>query len=120
MLLKDRHAIIYGAGGAVGSAVARAFAREGAKLFLTGRDLAKVQPLAKELSAEAAKVDALDEEAVEKHAASVGRIDISFNAIGIPQRGIQGIPLVDLSAESFSLPIATYTLAQFVTARAAA
>ena len=35
MLLKNR--VIYGAGGAIGSAVAGAFAREGAKLFLTGR-----------------------------------------------------------------------------------
>jgi NAD(P)-dependent dehydrogenase (short-subunit alcohol dehydrogenase family) len=37
MMLKNKVAVIYGAGGAVGSAVARAFAREGAKLFLTGR-----------------------------------------------------------------------------------
>ena len=37
MMLNDKVAVIYGAGGAIGGAVARAFAREGAKLFLTGR-----------------------------------------------------------------------------------
>ena len=129
MLLQNKNAIIYGAGGAVGSAVARAFAREGAKVFLTGRKLSAVDALAKDISAaggaaESAEVDALDEQSVEKHITAVGakagRIDISFNAIGIPQQGIQGIPLTELSVESFSLPITTYARAHFVTARAAA
>jgi NAD(P)-dependent dehydrogenase (short-subunit alcohol dehydrogenase family) len=46
MMLKNQVAVIYGAGGAVGSAVARAFAREGAKLFLTGRHRAPVEAVA--------------------------------------------------------------------------
>jgi len=129
MLLQSKNAIIYGAGGAVGSAVASAFAREGARVFLTGRKLSAVDALAKDISAaggaaETAEVDALDEQAVENHITAVGakagRIDISFNAIGIPQQGIQGIPLTELSVESFSLPITTYARAHFVTARAAA
>src|SRR5262249_6081090 len=45
---------------------------------------------------------------------------ISFNAIGIPQEGIQGIPLAELPVENFGLPITTYTRAHFITARAAA
>jgi len=44
MLLQNKNAVIYGGGGAIGGAVARAFAREGAKVFLTGRTLAKVDP----------------------------------------------------------------------------
>jgi len=48
-MLKDKVAVIYGAGGAVGGAVARAFAREGAKLFLTGRHRARVEVVAKEI-----------------------------------------------------------------------
>jgi NAD(P)-dependent dehydrogenase (short-subunit alcohol dehydrogenase family) len=129
MLLKNKNAVIYGAGGAVGSAVARAFAREGARVFLTGRKLAVADALAKDIAAaggaaEAAQVDALDEQAVEQHiravVGKVGGIDISFNAIGIPQEGIQGIPLTELSVESFSLPVTTYARAHFVTARAAA
>jgi NADP-dependent 3-hydroxy acid dehydrogenase YdfG len=69
MLLENKTAVIYGAGGAIGGAVARAFAREGAGLFLTGRNVAKVDAVAKEIVAagglaEAAQVDALDEKAV--------------------------------------------------------
>jgi NADP-dependent 3-hydroxy acid dehydrogenase YdfG len=37
LLLRNKTAVIYGAGGAIGNAVARTFAREGARLFLTGR-----------------------------------------------------------------------------------
>src|SRR5918993_2003683 len=128
MLLKDKVAVIYGAGGAIGSAVARAFAPEGAKLFLTGRHLASVKAVAKDVvpaggSAEAAEVDALDEQAVDRHLQSVtdkaGRIDISFNAIGVPNPRIR-VPLVELDVEQFSLPIATYTRSYFLTARLAA
>jgi NAD(P)-dependent dehydrogenase (short-subunit alcohol dehydrogenase family) len=128
MMLKDKVAVIYGAGGAIGSAVARAFAPEGAKLFLTGRHLAPVEAVAKDVvsaggSAEAAEVDALDEQAVDKHLQSVtdkaGRVDISFNAIGIPNPKIR-VPLVELDVEQFSLPIATYTRSYFLTARLAA
>ena len=76
MMLKDKVAVIYGAGGAIGGAVARAFAREGAKLFLTGRRRAPVEAVAKDIvsaggSAEAAEVDALDEQAVDEHLRSV-------------------------------------------------
>ena len=129
MLLENKNAVIYGAGGAIGGAVARAFAREGARVFLAGRTLAKLDKVGREISAaggvaETAHVDVLDEQAVEQHTSAVvektGGIDVSFNAIGIPQQGVQGIPLVELSHESFSLPIMTYTRAQFLTARAAA
>ena len=75
-------------------------------------------------SAEAAEVDALDEQAVDRHLQSVidqaGRVDISFNAVGIPDTKIVGVPLVELDAEQFSLPITTYTTSYFLTARLAA
>jgi NAD(P)-dependent dehydrogenase (short-subunit alcohol dehydrogenase family) len=129
MLLEDKVVVIYGAGGAIGGAVARAFGREGARLFLTGRLRAPVEVVAGEVaaaggSAEAAAVDALDEPAVEEHLQSVvdraGRVDISFNAVGIPDTEILGVPLVDLQLDQFSLPIATYTRSYFLTARLAA
>jgi NAD(P)-dependent dehydrogenase (short-subunit alcohol dehydrogenase family) len=129
MMLNDKVAVIYGAGGAIGGAVARAFGREGAELFLTGRDLAPVTAVAKDIvsgggSAEAAEVDALDEQAVDKHLRSVidaaGRIDISFNAVGIPNARIVGVPLVELDLEQFSLPLTAYTTSYFLTARLAA
>jgi NAD(P)-dependent dehydrogenase (short-subunit alcohol dehydrogenase family) len=125
MMLKDKVAVIYGAGGAIGGAVARAFASEGAKLFLTGRSLEPVELVAKDVvaaggSAEGAEVDALVEQAVDEHLRSVvdkaGRVDISFNAIGLPNPKVR-VPLVELDVEQFSLPIATYTRSYFLTAR---
>jgi NAD(P)-dependent dehydrogenase (short-subunit alcohol dehydrogenase family) len=129
MMLKNKVAVIYGAGGAIGGAVARAFASEGAKLFLTGRLRAPVEAVAKDVvsaggSAEAAEVDALDEQAVDKHLQSVidkaGRVDISFNAIGIPDTNVVGVPLVELDMKQFSLPITSYATSYFLTARLAA
>jgi NAD(P)-dependent dehydrogenase (short-subunit alcohol dehydrogenase family) len=129
MLLKDKVAVIYGAGGAIGGTVARAFAVEGARLFLTGRRRAPVAGVAEEIrshggDAEAAEVDALDERAVDEHLRSVtgtaGRVDVSVNAVGVPDAEILGVPLVDLDVERFSLPIMAYTTSYFLTARAAA
>ncbi len=128
MMLQNRVAVIYGAGGAIGGGAARAFAREGARLFLTGLHLMKVEALAADInsaggSAEAAEVDALDEGAVDEHLQFVidkaGRVDISFNAVGIPSPRVR-VPLVELDVEQFSLPIATYTRSYFLTARLAA
>lgn len=127
MLLENKHAVIYGAGGAIGTAVAHAFAREGARVFLAGRTLAPLEALAQEITqaggvAEAALVDALDEEAVERHLTAVvqstGRLDISFNAISIPYQ--QGDPLTEMSVAEFTQPIADAMKTQFLTTRAAA
>lgn len=129
MMLKDKVAVIYGGAGAIGGAVARAFAREGATLFLTGRRRAPVEIVAKDVvsaggSAEAAEVDALDEQAVAKHLQSmidkVGRVDVSFNAVGVPDASILGVPLVGLDVERFSQPLAAYPTSYFLTARLAA
>jgi NAD(P)-dependent dehydrogenase (short-subunit alcohol dehydrogenase family) len=130
MMLEHKNAVIYGAGGAVGGAVARAFAREGAKVFLTGRHLAAVDEVAREIRAagglaETAEVDALNEEEVESHATAMvrksGTLDISFNAItAVPQPGTQGIPIAQLSVDAFTAPITAYMRSQFLTARAAA
>jgi NAD(P)-dependent dehydrogenase (short-subunit alcohol dehydrogenase family) len=128
MLLQDKVAVIYGAGGGIGGAVARAFAREGATLFLTGRHRAPVEAVGNHIaaaggSADVTEVDALDEKAVDQHLDSVidraGRIDISFNAVGIPNPKIR-VPLTELDLEQFSLPISTYTRSYFLTARLAA
>jgi NAD(P)-dependent dehydrogenase (short-subunit alcohol dehydrogenase family) len=129
MMLNNKVAVIYGAGGGIGGAVARAFASEGAMVFLTGHNVAPVELVAKEVvagggSAEAAEVDALDEQALDKHLQSViekaGRVDISFNAIGIPDAKIVGVPLVELDVEQFILPITSYARSYFLTARLAA
>jgi len=50
VLLEDKNAVIYGGGGKVGGAVARAFARERAKVFLTGRTLESLEEVAEEIA----------------------------------------------------------------------
>ncbi|WP_371671514.1 SDR family oxidoreductase [Streptomyces sp. NBC_00289] len=123
MLLTDKTAIVYGAGGSIGGAVARAFAREGARVHLVGRTGETLDAVAKDIVAagglaETAVVDALDEEAVEAHVASVDAVDISFNLV---TRGdVQGVPLTDLAVDDFLRPVVNGTRANFVTARAAA
>jgi NAD(P)-dependent dehydrogenase (short-subunit alcohol dehydrogenase family) len=129
MMLKDKVVVVYGAGGAIGGAIARAFASEGATLFLTGRRRATVDTVAQQIqaaggSAEAAEVNALDERAVDGHLSSVihaaGRIDVSVNTIGIPNTKILGVPLTELDVEQFCVPVATYLTSYFLTARLAA
>ena len=128
MLLKNKNAIIYGAGGAIGGAVARAFAREGARVFLAGRTRAPLKKVADDIlsaggRAEVAEVDAFDEQAVEQHAAAVvakaGRIDVTFNAIDI-EGSIQGTPFIELSPEAISQPVGKRLATNFLTAQASA
>jgi 3-oxoacyl-[acyl-carrier protein] reductase len=127
VLLENKNAVIYGAGGKVGGAVARAFAREGAKVFLSGRILETLDTAAEEIAAagglaETAQVDALDEQAVDGYvdtvAASVGSIDISFNLISYAD--VQGTPLAEMPLEDFERPVVTAVRTQFLTSRAAA
>lgn len=127
MLLEDKNAVIYGAGGSIGGAVARAFAGEGAHVFLAGRTLSRLDEVAAEIrasggAAETARVDALDEQAVEGHIDGIvdeaGRIDVSFNAISI--RDVQLTPIVEMSREDFMSPVVTGTTTHLLTARAAA
>ncbi len=127
MLLENKNAVIYGAGGSIGGAVAREYAREGAKVFLAGRTREKLEAVAQEIKAaggsvEVAVVDALDEEAVEEHARAVtslaGSIDVSFNLI---TRGdVQGIPLIEMTTDDFVRPVTTGLTTTFITARVAA
>jgi 3-oxoacyl-[acyl-carrier protein] reductase len=127
MLLERKNAVIYGGGGNVGGAVARAFAREGAHVFLAGRTLASLDRMAEEIrsaggTAETAQVDALDETAVDQHADAVvarsGSIDISLNVI--KHGDLHGTPLAEMALDDFMRPVATALRSQFLTARAAA
>ena len=127
MLLEDKNAVVYGAAGSVGRAVASAFAREGARVFLVGRTLADLDEAAEEIAGaggavETAQVDALDEPAVDEHADAVaaraGGIDVSFNAIS--HDDVHGLPLIEMSLDDFARPITIATRAQFLTTRAAA
>lgn len=125
--LRDKVAVVYGDGN-TGSAIAKAFVREGARVFLAGRTGSKLQKIADEIKSsggqiEIEKLDALDETEVANHLDKVvkkeGSVDISFNAIGLPQKVIQGLPLAELSVESFMLPLITCVKSHFITAKAA-
>jgi 3-oxoacyl-[acyl-carrier protein] reductase len=124
MLLEGKNAVIYGAGGSIGGAVAKAFAREGARVYLAGRTQAKLDAVADAIraaggQAETAEVDALDEASVDAHADAVaGGIDVSFNLIGL--NDVQGTPLAEMALADFMAPIDTALRSQFLTARAAA
>jgi 3-oxoacyl-[acyl-carrier protein] reductase len=127
VLLEGKSAIVYGGGGSVGGAVARAFAREGATVFLAGRTQATLDQVADQIAAEGgvvetARVDALDEQAVDAHADAVARtaggIDVAFNAIG--HGDVHGAPLIDMPFEDFVRPVTTAMRSQFLTTRAAA
>lgn len=127
MLLKNKNAIIYGASPSIGGAVARAFALEGANVFVTGRSRDALDKLVDEIvaaggSATAAIVNAVDEKEVQAHIDKVlqeaGSVDISFNAIGIEDK--QGITLVDMLLSDFIRPVSTAMQTQFITATAAA
>jgi NAD(P)-dependent dehydrogenase (short-subunit alcohol dehydrogenase family) len=126
MLLENKNVVIYGAGGAIGRGVAATFAREGARVFLTGRSRPPLDTLAEAITAaggaaEVAVVDALDEQAVDAHARSVaadGGIDVSLNLVS---RGdVQGIPLADMTVADLMRAVTAGLSANFITARAAA
>ena len=127
MLLKDKNAVIYGAGGSIGGAVAKEFAREGARVFLAGRTRNPLEAVAADISsaggsAEVAVLDALDEETVDEHARAMaseaGSIDVSFNLI---TRGdVQGIPLIEMTTDDLLHAVLNGLRSNFITARAAA
>jgi 3-oxoacyl-[acyl-carrier protein] reductase len=125
MLLEDKVAVIHGGGGVIGGAIARAFAREGATVYLAGPTLKKLEAVARDVASEqgrahVAVVDALDEDAVGRHVdavvAEAGKIDIAVNAVGLMH--VQGTPFGELSLADFERPIHTYMRTLFVTAKA--
>jgi 3-oxoacyl-[acyl-carrier protein] reductase len=127
VLLDGKIAVIYGGGGSIGGATARAFGREGARVFLAGRTLAKLERVAEDIraaggTAETAEVDALDERAVDEHAdavaAQAGGIDVSFNVITHPYT--HGTPMAEMAVEDYVSPVTTAVTTTFLTARAAA
>jgi 3-oxoacyl-[acyl-carrier protein] reductase len=127
VLLESKNAIVYGAAGAIGGAVARAYASAGAKVFLVGRTLTTLDDVAADIraqggAAETAQVDAMDKAAVDAHAdlvaATAGSIDISFNAVSVDV--VQNIPLTEISLDDFMAPITQICRTNFLTATTAA
>ena len=116
-ILRGKHAVVFGAGGSVGAAVAKEFAAQGAEVFLAGRTKSNVEAVTRQITtdggrAHAAVIDALDDAAVNKYidviAEETGGIDIVFNAVGpLAQDYGNGKQAVDLSIEEFMVPLTT-------------
>jgi 3-oxoacyl-[acyl-carrier protein] reductase len=126
-LLRDKNAVIYGGGGAIGGAVARAFAREGARVYLAGRTLAALERVAGDIRATGgmasiAEVDALDEQAVDAHADAVaaagGSIDVALNVVS--HDVVQGTPVLDMAVDDYTRPVLIGVRTTFLTWRAVA
>jgi 3-oxoacyl-[acyl-carrier protein] reductase len=124
MILENKTALIYGAGGAIGGAVARAFASAGARVYLAGRTRARLEKVANDIgdAAAVAEVDALDERAVAEDvdavAAETGGIDIALNAVSFPH--VQGTPVTELTFEEVWHPIDVFVRTNLITAMAVA
>jgi len=123
MLLAGKNAIIYGAGGEIGGAMAKAFAAQGARVFLTGRTRSTLEKVAGQIReagghAETAEVDAMDEAAVDAHADAVGTIDISVNVSATYD--VQGTPMAEMSVDDYLAPVTLPVRSRFLTSRAAA
>ena len=126
MLLEGKNTVVHGGGGAIGGAVARAFAREGARVFLAGRTRERLEEVAAGIraaggAAETAVVDALDRAAVDAHADAVaawaGSIDVCMNVIS--HGDVQGTPMVEMSVEDYLRPVETAVRTTFLTSTAA-
>ena len=129
-LLDGKHVVVFGAGGSIGSAVAKEFAVEGAEVFLAGRTKATIETVAKQITASGGRahaqvVDALDDAAVNSYIDGIvkqsGSIDAVFNAVGpLASDYANGQHAVNLTIEQFMLPLTTVLKSQFISARAAA
>ncbi len=126
MLLQDKNAVVYGAGGSLGGAVAKGLAGAGARVFLTGHRSQSVQKVADDILAahgtvEIDVVDGFDEEAIQKHLERVvrkaGNVDLSFNAVGVEL--VQNIPLTNIALDDFVTAITRTMQTRFLTAIAA-
>ena len=130
LILHEKHAVVFGAGGSIGAAVAKEFAAEGAEVFLAGRTGSNVEDITKQIAAaggraHAAVLDALDDAAVNEYidciVNEIGSIDIVFNAVGpLATEYGNGKYATDLKIEEFMVPLETVVKSQFITARAAA
>ncbi|GAA2041947.1 SDR family oxidoreductase [Agromyces tropicus] len=125
MLLDEKVAVIHGGGGSIGAAAARVFAREGARLFLAGRSLPRLEAAASAARAQGAEVDvavvdAMDQAAVDRHVDRVtdaaGRLDVALNAVGFDH--VQGLAIGETSLADYLHPVTGYLQTNFVTAKA--
>lgn len=128
--LKNKVAAVFAASGEIASAVAKAFAQHGAKVYVSARNAEAATALADDLNqrgghAEAAVVDALDEVEVDRYLAHIvetnGALDVVFNGIGLDIAEIGGgLPTTQLPFQHFLNTFEVHCGSQFLTSRLAA
>jgi uncharacterized protein len=94
-LLSGGTALVTGATGGIGQAIARALAAEGANVILTGRRTDVLEPLAAELGGRALSVDLAVRGEAERLASEVGAVDVLVNNAALPASG----PIDDFSQD---------------------
>src|SRR5215472_15363262 len=129
-ILEGKHAVVFGAGGSIGAAVARKFAAEGAEVFLAGRTTSTLEEVRKQITAaggtaHGSAIDVLDDAAVNEYFDTVvkqtGKIDIILDVAGPLANEYGNTKLaVDLPVDQFLVPLQTMVKSRFITARAAA
>jgi len=129
-ILQGKNAVVFGAGGSIGAAVAREFAAEGAQVFLAGRTNANLEAVARQIRATGAEaytavIDTLDDFAVNVYLDGIvkqaGKLDIVLDAAGPLAREYgNGKSAVELPIEEFMVPLSTMVKSRFITARGAA
>jgi 2-keto-3-deoxy-L-fuconate dehydrogenase len=87
MRLKDKVCLVTAAGQGIGAATARAFAREGAKVWATDVDEAKLKALSGIDGVVTSRLDVLDKAAITALAGKIGTVDVLFNCAGIVNHG---------------------------------
>lgn len=128
-ILQGKHAVVFGAGGSIGSAVAKEFAAEGAEVFLSGRTKSSIEAVASEIVAKGGRahvgtIDTTDDAAVSQYIDGIvkqtDKIDIILDAAGpLAKEYGNGKLAVDLPIDQFMVPIETMVKSRFITARAA-
>lgn len=129
-MLEGKSAVVFGASGSIGAAVAKEFATEGARVFLAGRTKGSLEAVANQITAaggeaETTVVDALDDAGVNRYldgvAKQTGKIDIVIDLTGpLASEYGNGKVAVELPIDEFMAPLTTIVRSHFITARAAA
>jgi NAD(P)-dependent dehydrogenase (short-subunit alcohol dehydrogenase family) len=129
-ILGNKCAVVFGAGGSIGAAVAKEFAAEGARVFLAGRTKPSLEAVATQIAAtggvvSTTVVDALDDTGVNRYlddvANQTGKIDILVDLTGpLASEYGNGKVAVELPVDEFMAPLEKVVKSHFITARAAA
>lgn len=95
--LRGQTALITGASGGIGAAVAEALAEEGVRLVLVGRDAERLNALASRTGAETIQADLTDDTQLLGIATRVGEVDLLIHSIGLFRGGpLETAPVQDL------------------------